>query len=89
MSTERLKTGARRFRGLAERWARRVFRPTESGVPKPSMSEGRQDEPELILTGLRLQLLIGLRVHEDEFFVVESWIGPESETTGIFSLDLD
>ena len=63
--------------------------PTGSGVPKPSMSGGRQDEPELILTGLRLQLLIGLRVDEDEFFVVESWIGPESETTGIFSLDLD
>src|SRR5260370_42613151 len=53
-STERLKTGARRFRRLAERWARRVFRPTESGVSKPSVSGGRQDEPELILTGLRL-----------------------------------
>jgi hypothetical protein len=63
--------------------------PTESGEPKPSMSGGRQDEPELILTGLRLQLLIGLRVDEDEFFVVEGRIGPESETTGIFSLDLN
>ena len=53
------------------------------------------DERELIPTEkhfrrfLRLQLLIVLRVEQDELLVMERRVGPECQPAGILSLDLD